>query len=97
MAAVDISPDPGRPILRNADRIAYPPYLLPTKRSPTAGKAEQAEPITEHEIGSRGDPFPWLVEAAGIELYAALFEKRWRRATFVVNSKKSNGLLSSSC
>ena len=32
-----------------------------------------------------------MVEAAGIEPYAGLFENRRRRATFVVNSKQGKG------
>jgi len=32
-----------------------------------------------------------MVEAAGIEPYPAYFEKRRRRATFVVNSMKGKG------
>ena len=32
-----------------------------------------------------------VVEAAGIEPYPAFFEKRRRRATFVVNSMKGKG------
>jgi hypothetical protein len=37
-----------------------------------------------------------MVEAAGIEPYPALFEKRRRRATFVVNSMKDKGFGSNS-
>jgi hypothetical protein len=37
-----------------------------------------------------------LVEAAGIEPYPALFEKRRRRATFVINSMKGKGFGSNS-
>ena len=39
---------------------------------------------------------PRMVEAAGIEPYAALFEKWRRRATFVVNSKRNKGFGSNS-
>ncbi len=36
------------------------------------------------------------LEAAGIEPYPALFEKRWRRATFVAKAKRGNGFGSNS-
>ena len=37
-----------------------------------------------------------MVEAAGIEPYPAIFEKRRRCATFVIKSKRGNGLRSNS-
>ena len=37
-----------------------------------------------------------MVEAAGIETYPALFEKRRRRATFLAISKKGRGFGSNS-
>ena len=50
----------------------------------------------EVEIATRSDEPTWMVEAAGIEPYAALFEKRLRRAIFVVKLGKGNELQANS-